>query len=370
MPVIYVTRPTLPPFEQAVEALRAIWDSRILTNNGPFHQEFETALADYLGVERASLVSNGMLALDLAILAAGVTEGEVITTPYSFVATTHSIAARNLEPVFVDILPDTLNIDPELVETAITPRTRAIMAVHCYGNNCAVEQLEEIAARHSLALIYDAAHAFGVKWKGRSLLSWGDYSTLSFHATKAFNTFEGGAVIARTAEMKLAIDRVRNFGIVDEVTVDRIGTNAKMSEFNAAIGLLQLDQFAGYRAARGAIDALYRELFSGNWQVDCLAIPEGLEANYSYFPVLVGKQGDGLRDRVFHALRDEEVMARRYFYPLLANLPVYSALGSARPERLPMANDAADRILCLPIYPDLDHADVERIAAIVNRASA
>jgi dTDP-4-amino-4,6-dideoxygalactose transaminase len=365
---IYVTRPYLPPLADLLPMLERIWETRILTNNGPYHMALEGRLRELFDAEHVSLVANGMLALSVAIDAADL-EGEVITTPYSFVATTHSVKMGRLQPVFVDIRPDDLNIDPDLIEAAITPRTTAIMAVHVYGNPCAVERIQNIAERHGLKVIYDAAHAFGVRYKGRSLLSWGDFAALSFHATKAFNTFEGGALVSGS-EGKRSIDTLRNFGIVDEVTIPTVGGNAKMSELNAAVGLLQLDHFGYIRAERARIDARYRELLASIEGIDCLAIPNDVEPNFSYFPVLVRPSFPTSRDGLFEALKAQGIFTRRYFYPLLSNLPMYHPLPSAAADRLPVANKAANQILCLPIYPDLTSEEQERIGAAIAEVAA
>jgi dTDP-4-amino-4,6-dideoxygalactose transaminase len=306
-----------------------------------------------------------MLALSAAIDAAQL-EGEVITTPYSFVATTHAVEMGRLTPVFVDIRPSDLNIDADKIEAAITPRTRAIVAVHVYGNPCDVEAIEAIAERHGLTVIYDAAHAFGVRYKGRSLLAWGDYATLSFHATKAFNTFEGGAVVTRTAQAKAAVDSLRNFGIASEVSIPTVGTNMKMSEFNAALGLLQLDHFEEVRAARARVDSRYRALLAGIEGIEPLAIPNSVEPNHSYFPVLVRPSFRTSRDALYEALKQQGIFSRRYFYPLLSGLDMYRDLPSADPRHLPIATEAAEQILCLPIYPDLALEDQERIVDAVR----
>lgn len=361
---IYVNRPFLPPLEDLVPLLERIWATRILTNNGPFHVELEARLRAFFGVDQVSLTTNGMLALTTAIDAAGL-EGEVITTPYSFVATTHAVKMGRLTPVFVDIRPDDLNIDAERIEAAITPRTTAIVAVHCYGNPCQVDRIEEIGRRRNLRVIYDAAHAFGVRFRGRSLLSWGDYAALSFHATKAFNTFEGGAIVSASAGGKAAADAIRNFGIANEVDIPEIGTNAKMSEFNAALGLLQLDRFEDVRAARRTVDGRYRAALRDVAGVVPLALPADVTPNYSYFPVLIGVEYPETRDELYERLRANGIFSRRYFYPLLAGLPMYRDLPSASRDNLPVANDAADRILCLPIYPDLASEDQDRIIALI-----
>ena len=366
---IYVTRPYLPPLAEFVPMLEQIWDRRILTNSGPFHQQLEARLADFLDAPHVSLTTNGMLALTVAMEAAGL-EGEVVTTPYSFVATTHSVLLEKLTPVFVDIAPHDLNIDPAAIEAAITPNTSAILGVHCYGNPCDVAAIADIARRHDLAVIYDAAHAFGVRLNGRGVFAYGDYSGVSFHATKAFNTFEGGAVTMATEAAKLAVDRQKNFGIVNEEQIPTVGTNAKMSELNAAIGLLQLDHFAHVRRERARVDALYRAGLAEVDGIEPLAIPPGVETNHSYFPLLVGDGFPLSRDALYDRLKAAGIFTRRYFFPLLSNLPMYRDTPSADPANLPVANDAAARILCLPIYPDLTDAQVERIVAAIHALAA
>lgn len=361
---IYVTRPYLPPLSEFLPMLERIWETRVLTNNGPFHVTLEERLREYLEAPHLSLVTNGMLGLAVAVEAAGLS-GEVITTPYSFVATTHAVKKGNLSPVFVDIRPEDLNIDPDKIEAAITPRTSAIVAVHCYGNPCDTEAIQAIADRNGLKIIYDAAHAFGVRRAGRSILQQGDFSILSFHATKAFNTFEGGAVIASTQEGKQAVDGQRNFGIADEVSIPDVGTNAKMSEFNAALGLLQLDHFEHVRRERGLVDARYREWLGLVDGIDCLDIPVGVEPNYSYFPVLVRESYSVTRDALYERLKRHGIFARRYFYPLLSSLPMYRDIKTAAPENLPVATRAAQEILCLPIYPGLSDSEQRRIVSII-----
>lgn len=347
--------------------LEQIWNSRILTNNGPFHQKLEQRLCEYLDVANVSLVTNGMLALSVAIDAAEL-EGEIITTPYSFVATTHSVKLGRLEPVFVDVRNSDLNIDPDGIEAAITSRTSAIVAVHCYGNPCDVEAIQRIADRHGLKVIYDAAHAFGVRKEGRGVLGYGDFATLSFHATKAFNTFEGGAVVSNRVEGRRAVERTRNFGIEDEVTVPAVGTNAKMSEFNAALGLLQLDYFEHVREERRKVDALYRSLLEDVDGIDCLEIPAGVEPNFSYFPVFVRPDFPISRDKLYEALKSANIYSRRYFYPLLSTLPMYRNIPSAAPANLPRATRAAEQILCLPIFPGLRPDQQELIVSEIRRS--
>jgi len=363
--MIYVTRPYLPNLAELIPLLEEIWTDRILTNQGPFHQRFEESLGRFLEAKHVSVMCNGTVALSAAIAAAEI-EGEVITTPYSFVATTHSIAMAGLTPVFVDVRPSDFTIDPSRIEAAITPRTSAILAVHVYGNPCDVDAIEAIAERHGLRVIYDAAHAFGVRYRGESLLAHGDFATLSFHATKAFNTFEGGAVVsAATAGQKL-VNNYRNFGFVDEVTIPAIGGNTKMSEFNAALGLLQLDHFEEVRRQRAAVDARYRELLSGIEGIEVPRIPADVEPNYTYFPILVRPQFRLSRDELYEYLKANGFHARRYFYPLLSTLPMYRDLASAGHNKLPVATDIANQILCLPLYHDLAEADQIRLADLVR----
>jgi dTDP-4-amino-4,6-dideoxygalactose transaminase len=366
---IYVTRPFLPPIEEFLPYLREMWESRILTNNGPFHERLEGELSRLFDDSCVSLVNNGTQALSVALSAAGVV-GEVITTPYSFVATTHAARLGGLEPVFVDIKPGDLNIDPAAVEAAITPRTSAILAVHCYGFPCDTDALRTIANRHGLALIYDAAHAFGVTKGGRSVLKHGDYSTLSFHATKSFNTFEGGAVVSPDAPRKALVDSLRNFGILDEVTVASVGTNSKMSEFNAALGLVQLGHFEEVRAARREIHDLYLELLAGVAGIACFSSPADVALNHTYFPILVGDAFPASRDEVYRALGAEGIHCRRYFYPLLSSHRMYADLPSAAAGNLPVASRAAGQILCLPIYPGLATEAQHRIVDTLQTLAA
>jgi dTDP-4-amino-4,6-dideoxygalactose transaminase len=357
---IYVTRPFLPPLDELQELLAEIWSNQILTNNGPLHTRFEAALAEYLGVEHVALVANGTLALTVTLQTLKMS-GEVITTPYSFVATSHALKLLGLEPVFVDVKRDDYSLDPARIEAAITPRTVAIMPVHCYGNPCDIAAIDAIAKRHGLRVIYDAAHAFGVKKDGATVLNGGDFSSLSFHATKAFNTFEGGAIVAPSAEAKLAINRMKNFGFRDEVTVESVGGNGKMSEFNAALGLLQLKYFEGVRKARRRVDAIYREALAGVEGIDCVPVPKGVEPNYSYFPILVQPDFSLSRDALYDRFKAANIHTRRYFYPLITDFPMYSDLPSAQSPNLPVATEIAKRILCLPIYPGLSESDQERV---------
>ena len=369
---LYVTRPELPPLEDFLPYLRQIWDSRVLTNGGPFHAQFEQALCEHLGVRHISLFTNATLALVTALQSLRI-GGEVITTPYSFVATAHSLMWNGITPVFVDIDPVTLNLDPAKVEAAITPRTTAIMPVHCYATPCDVEAIQRIADDYDLKVIYDAAHAFGVKRQAadgwHSVLQNGDLSVLSFHATKVFNTFEGGAIVCPDARTKQRIDHLKNFGFVNETTVVATGINGKMSELNAALGLLQLQHIDQAIERRATIDALYRERLSDLPGLRMLAPPAGATRNHSYFPVLVGPGFPVTRDALYQRLRDAGIMARRYFYPLISDFPMYRGLPSARPEGLPVARQAASEVLCLPIYPSLAEADLQRVVDVILQAA-
>jgi dTDP-4-amino-4,6-dideoxygalactose transaminase/predicted O-linked N-acetylglucosamine transferase (SPINDLY family) len=361
---IYVTQPAMPPLQDFVASLEQIWDSKFLTNCGQFHQRLEQALCEHLGVEHISLFANGTLALMTALQALGI-DGEVITTPYSFVATSHALLWNGLKPVFADIDPVTFNLDPDRIEAAITPATRAIMPVHCYGTPCDVERIEAIARKHDLKVIYDAAHAFGVRQDGRSILRHGDLSVLSFHATKVFNTFEGGAIVCRDAAMKKHIDHLKNFGIADEVTVVAAGINGKMHEVSAAFGLLQLEGISAAIGKRAQVAARYRSALEGVTGISCMAELDH-EANFGYFPILVGDAYPLGRDGLYQKLRDAGIHARRYFYPLISDIPMYQQIPSAAAANLPRAAAAARQVLCLPIYPALETHDIERIASLIK----
>lgn len=361
---IYVTQPHLPPLEEFMPYLEKIWNSKILTNGGPFHQRLEKALCEYLGVNHIALFSNGTLALVTALQALRVT-GEVITTPYSFVATAHSLLWNGIKPVFVDIDPKTLNMDPRKIEAAITPQTTAIMPVHCYGHPCDVETIQKIADNYNLRLIYDAAHAFGVEDEGGSVLRHGDLSVISFHATKVFNTFEGGAIVCPDAKTKQRIDHLKNFGFIDEVTVVAPGINGKMSELNAALGMLQLEYIDHALARRKHLAGTYRELLADVPGIRCVPNSGEKVENYSYFPILVENDYPVSRDSLFHELREHNIYARRYFYPLISDFPMYRGFPSAQRANLPVAADIANRVLCLPIYPDLVDDQVQSIVQII-----
>ena len=362
---IYVTQPALPPLEEFIPYLEEIWTKKILTNGGPFHQQLENALCKYLDVKHLSLFTNATIALVTALQALRIT-GEVITTPYSFVATAHSLLWNGIKPVFVDVDPNTLNLDPSKIEAAITPQTTAIMPVHCYGHPCDVDAIQKIADNYNLKVIYDAAHAFGVQCHCGSVLNHGDLSVLSFHATKVFNTFEGGAIICPDAKTKLRIDQLKNFGFVDETTVVAPGINGKMSEINAAFGMLQLRHIDAALTKRQSIDAAYREALRNVPGIRCLQDAGEQVANYSYFPVLVEADYSLSRDALYQKLKDNNIYARRYFYPLITDFPMYRGMPSAHRENLPVATTAAQKVLCLPIYPNLADSDLERVVSILK----
>ena len=364
---IYVTKPFLPPLEEFIPYLEKIWSGKILTNGGPYHEQLEAALCEYLGVEHVALFTNGTIGLITALQALRIT-GEVITTPYSFVATSHSLLWNGIKPVFVDIHPDTLNIDPSKIEAAITPQTTAIMPVHCYGHPCDVGAIQQIADNYNLRVIYDAAHAFGVENDEGSILKHGDLSVLSFHATKVFNTFEGGAIVCPNLKTKLRIDQLKNFGHAGELTVVAPGINGKMSEFNAALGLLQLQHFDEALVQRKAIDAEYRKRLNGIKGIHCLSEPSEKVPNYAYFPILVEGDYPLGRDGLNQMLKDHGVHPRRYFYPLISDFPMYRGLSSAHRENLPVATAITQKILCLPIYPGLDIETIQEVVRLIAAA--
>lgn len=364
---ITVTKPFFPPLSEFYPYLEKIWQNKWLTNNGPFHQELESKLASYLGVNYVSLFTNGTIALITAFQALNL-QGEVITTPYSFVATTHSLIWNNLKPVFVDIDKETFNINPELIEKKITKNTCAILPVHVYGNPCDNEKLGRIARKHNLKLIYDAAHAFGVTKNGESILNWGDLSILSFHATKVFNTMEGGAIISPTLELKKRIDLLKNFGFQDENTVLESGINGKMNEVQSAFGILQLGYVEQSIQKRKAIADKYHELLKNTKGITVLNFPKIVKANYSYYPILIKKEDFGTsRDEIYDVLKKNNILSRKYFYPLISNFPMYRNIESSAMKNLPVSNLVADSVLCLPIYPELSLLQVEEIVAIILR---
>ena len=358
---IFVTQPLLPPLEEFTPYLEEIWESKWLTNNGQFHQQLEQALCDYLGVKHICLFSNGTLALITALQALRIS-GEVITTPYSFVATTHSLWWNNIKPVFVDIEPNTFNIDPQKIEAAITPQTTAIMPVHVYGNPCDTDVIQQIADTYNLKVIYDAAHAFSVEKDGTSVLNLGDLSILSFHATKIFNTFEGGAIVCHDEKTKRHIDDLKNFGFRGETNVIAPGINAKMNELQAAFGLLQLKHIDKAINDRKKIAELYRNELAKIQGINFLEDIPGIKHVYSYFPILVDKTKYGKsRDDLYQKLKDNNIFGRRYFYPLISNFPTYKGLKSAAADNLPIANSIADKVICLPIYPELTIDNIREI---------
>lgn len=362
---IYVTQPHLPPLEEFIPYLREIWGNKILTNGGPHHQRLEKELCSYLGVKHLSLFANATIGLVTALQALRVT-GEAITTPYSFVATAHSLLWNGIKPVFVDIDPNTLNLDPSRIEAAITPQTTAIMPVHCYGHPADVEAIQKIADTYNLKVIYDAAHAFGVQDKGGSILRHGDLSVLSFHATKVFNTFEGGAIISPDAKTKQRIDHLKNFGFIDETTVVAPGINGKMSEVSAAFGVLQLRHIDAALAARRRIDKAYREALHQVRGIRCLRDAGEEVPNHAYFPILIEPEYPLSRDALYQRLKVHGIYARRYFYPLISNFPMYRGMQSAHPANLPVATAAAEKVLCLPMYPALSDADQSRVIGVLK----
>ena len=362
---LFVTQPDLPPLEEFIPYLEEIWASRRLTNSGPFHHRLEQELAVHLGVDHVALFANGTIALVTALQTLRIT-GEVITTPYSFVATAHSLLWNGIKPIFVDIDPDSFNMDPARIEAAITPRTTAILPVHCYGNPCDVEAIGRIADTYGLRVIYDAAHAFGVRRGDTSLLRHGDLSVLSFHATKVFNTFEGGAIVCPDARTKQRVDFLKNFGFADEVTVVAPGINGKMNEVQAAFGLLQLKHVAAALERRAGIDAAYRVLLADIPGIRCMSPPAGATSNHSYFPVLVGDDYPLSRDELYQRMRGQGVYGRRYFYPLISDMPMYRGYASAAPDNLPVARRVSQQVLCLPIFPAMDKADVERVVSLIT----
>lgn len=366
--LIPVTQPFLPPLEAFLPYLEQIWNSKQVTNGGPFHTQLEQALCEHLGVEYLSLFSNGTLALITALQAMKVT-GEVITTPFSFVATTHALHWNGIKPVFADIDRRSMNLDPQKIEAAITPHTTAILPVHVYGNPCEVEEIERIADTYGLRVLYDAAHAFGVRKHGQSILNFGDMSVLSFHGTKIFNTFEGGAIVCKDAKTKRHIDHLKNFGFADELTVVKPGINAKMNEVQAAFGLLQLQYMDQVTDARARIAQRYREAFEGIEGLVLHEVPQHSTRNNSYFPVLVTDNFPVSRDELYDAFRESNIWSRRYFYPLISQFPSYRGLPSAAADNLPVASEISQQVLCLPIYPALDIESQDRVIDVVLTAA-
>lgn len=357
---ITVTSPLMPSLDEFNVYLKDIWERKWITNNGHYHKELEKALCEYLGVPFVSLFTNGTLPLITALQALRIT-GEVITTPYSFVATTHSLWWNGIKPVFVDIDPLTGNLDPDKIEAAITPRTTAIMPVHVYGKPCDTKRIQEIADKYGLKIIYDAAHAFGVKVDGESILNAGDMSTLSFHATKVYNTIEGGALIMHDEQTKKRIDYLKNFGFAGETEVVAPGINSKMDEMRAAYGLLNLKHVDEAIEARHQVAIRYREALRDVEGISFFDDMPGVQHNYSYFPIFVDAEKYGMtRDELYFKMKADNVLGRRYFYPLISTFSTYRGLESAAPENLPNAHKMADSVICLPMHHGLSEEDIER----------
>lgn len=358
---ITVTSPLLPSLDEFGSMLKEIWDSKWITNNGQFHQQLEKALAEYLKVPYISLFTNGTLPLITALQALRIT-GEVITTPYSFVATTHSLWWNGIKPVFVDVDPANCGIDPNKIEAAITPKTTAIMPVHCYGKPCDTKAIQEIADKYGLKVIYDAAHAFGVEIDGESILNAGDMSTLSFHATKVYNTIEGGAMVMKDEQTKKRIDYLKNFGFAGETTVVAPGINSKMDEVRAAYGILNLCQVDAAITARQKVAEQYREALRNVPGITFFDDMPGVRHNYSYFPIFIDAEKFGkTRDQLYFEMKAANVLGRRYFYPLICEFSTYRGLPSATRENLPNAYKLADTVLCLPMHHELSESDIERV---------
>lgn len=366
---ITVTSPLLPPLEEFTTILRDIWDRKWITNNGHYHQELEKALSEYLGIEYISLFTNGTLPLITALQALRIT-GEVITTPYSFVATTHSLWWNGIKPVFTDIDPNTGNLDPSKIEAAITPRTSAIMPVHVYGNPCDTKAIQEIADKYGLKVIYDAAHAFGVEVDGKSILNAGDISTLSFHATKTYNTIEGGALICHDAETKKRIDYLKNFGFAGETEVVAPGINSKMDEIRSAYGLLNLKYVDAAIEARKRVATTYRNELRDIPGLGMFEEMSGVKSNYSYFPIFINDDKFGIsRDELYYKMKDADILGRRYFYPLISTFSTYRGLPSATKDNLPVATRMSDEVICLPMHHSLTESDVDRVISLIKKYS-
>jgi len=363
---IYVTQPALPDLQEFIPYLQQIWDSKILTNNGTFHRQLEKELSEFLGVPYISLFANGTLALVTALQVLRIS-GEVITTPYSFVATTHSLWWNNIKPVFVDIEAEFGNLNPEKIEAAITPKTTAILPVHVYGNPCKVDRIQEIADIYGLKVIYDAAHAFGVKQGNQSILNYGDLSILSFHATKVYNTMEGGAIVCHDETTKKRIDYLKNFGFASETKVMAPGINSKMNEMQAALGLVQLKHIKDNIRKRKVIADTYRKQLANFTGITYLPESKDADSNYAYFPVFIDEKKYGLsRDKLYEKLKHNNIHGRRYFYPLISDFSMYKELNSASKDNLATANKMANQVICLPIYPDLELKEVNHICTVLK----
>ena len=364
---IYVTSPLLPSLEDFTFLLKEIWESKMLTNNGNFHQKLEEELAKYIKVPYLSLFTNGTLPLITALQAMRIT-GEVITTPFSFVATTHSLWWNGIKPVFVDIEPETCNLDPSKIEAAITPRTTAIMPVHVYGKPCKTKEIQEIANKYGLKVIYDAAHAFGVEINGESILNFGDMATLSFHATKVYNTLEGGALVVHDEQTKKRIDYLKNFGFASETEVVAPGINSKVDEVRAAYGLLNLKQVDHAINSRRKVAIRYRDELQGVKGITFFNDIPGVRHNYSYFPIFINAEEYGMtRDELYFKMKEHNVFGRRYFYPLISTFSTYRGLDSANPDNLPVATQMSNNVICLPMHHALSENEVEYILQIIKK---
>ena len=364
---IYVTSPLLPSLEDFTFLLKEIWESKMLTNNGNFHQKLEEELAKYLKVPYLSLFTNGTLPLITALQAMRIT-GEVITTPFSFVATTHSLWWNGIKPVFVDIEPETCNLDPSKIEAAITPKTTAIMPVHVYGKPCKTKEIQEIANKYGLKVIYDAAHAFGVEINGESILNFGDMATLSFHATKVYNTLEGGALVVHDEQTKKRIDYLKNFGFASETEVVAPGINSKVDEVRAAYGLLNLKQVDHAINSRRKVAIRYRDELQGVKGITFFNDIPGVRHNYSYFPIFINAEEYGMtRDELYFKMKEHNVFGRRYFYPLISTFSTYRGLDSANPDNLPIATQMYNNVICLPMHHALSENEVEYILQIIKK---
>lgn len=364
---IYVTSPLLPSLEDFTFLLKEIWESKMLTNNGNFHQKLEEELAKYLKVPYLSLFTNGTLPLITALQAMRIT-GEVITTPFSFVATTHSLWWNGIKPVFVDIEPETCNLDPSKIEAAITPRTTAIMPVHVYGKPCKTKEIQEIANKYGLKVIYDAAHAFGVEINGESILNFGNMATLSFHATKVYNTLEGGALVVHDEQTKKRIDYLKNFGFASETEVVAPGINSKVDEVRAAYGLLNLKQVDHAINSRRKVAIRYRDELQGVKGITFFNDIPGVRHNYSYFPIFINAEEYGMtRDELYFKMKEHNVFGRRYFYPLISTFSTYRGLDSANPDNLPIATQMSNNVICLPMHHALSENEVEYILQIIKK---
>ena len=361
MEPIFVTKPYLPSYDEVSPLLKEIWDTKVLTNSGPHHEKLESRLEKFLGVSNISLFSNGTLALLVALKSLRLA-GEVITTPFTFIATANSICWNNLTPVFADIDPITFNLDPSDVERKINSNTCAILPVHCYGNPCDVRSFEALGENYNLPVIYDASHAFGVQLNGESILKFGDFSTLSFHATKVFNTFEGGAVVSPSSSAKRRLDRLKNFGFVSESVVASNGINAKMSEFSAAVGLAQLNCIDDCILRRTKIARIYCDALSGINRLSLPSYPDNVRHNIAYFPIRVISSQHSVRDSLVNHMREAfKLHPRKYFYPLVNDFPYFSGYHDLNRFPLPSATRAASEVICLPIYPDLTESDISRV---------